>query len=178
MKSKDELLELILNDTEAFNEYMQENRNAGVDLSEVDLSDSDVKDLHFINTDLTSSTFSDSHLVNVKFEECDLSSADFTRSSVTECDFAGSVLNGADFSYAVCDYCNFNEADMAGAVFQETDLSNSDLTSSYNLNACRFDDGTVWPDTDMLPDNFDGMYSSDLSSLQDDEDEEDSVSDY
>ena len=56
------------------------------------------------------------------------------------------------------------------------DLSNSDLSTSYNLNACRFDDGTAWPDSDMLPDNFDGMYSSDLSSLRDDEDE--SVSDY
>ncbi|MCD8377470.1 MAG: pentapeptide repeat-containing protein, partial [Candidatus Gastranaerophilales bacterium] len=135
-----------------------------------------IRDICFINVDFTSSSFSDAHLFNVKFEECDLTSADFTRSGNTECDFSGSVLNGTDFSYAVLDYCNFNEADMAGSVFQESDLTNSDLSTSYNLNACRFDDGTIWPDEDMLPDNFDGMYSSDLSSLQDEEDE--SVSDY
>ena len=176
MKSKDELIELILNDTAAFNEYVLENQSKGIDLSEADLSNVEIKDLCFINIDLTSSTFSDSHLVNVKFEECDLSSADFTRSSTTECDFSGSILNGADFSYAVLDYCSFNESDMAGVVFQESDLSNSDLSTSYNLSACRFDDGTVWPDADMLPDNFDGMYSSDLSSLRDEE--EDTDSDY
>ena len=85
-------------------------------------------------------------------------------------------MNGADFSYSVVDYCNFNESDLAGAIFQETDLTNSDLTTSYNLNACRFDDGTIWPDNEYLPDDFDGMYSSDLSSLKDDEDE--TVSDY
>lgn len=177
MKSKDELLELILNDNEAFNEYICENSDNGIDMSEVDLSNSEIRDVIFKNIDFTSSTFSDSHLFNVQFIECDLTSADFTRSTVTECDFSNSVLNGTDFSYATLDYCNFNEADMAGSVFGESDLSNSDLSTSYNLNACRFDEGTVWPDDDMLPDNFDGMYASDLSSLQD-EDDENQVSDY
>lgn len=176
MKSKDELIDLIINDSEAFNEYMLENKEAGIDLSEVDLTAVELKDLTFTNIDFTSSTFSESHLLSVKFEECDLTSCDFTRTNVTECDFSNSILNGTDFSYAVVDYCNFNEADMAGAIFQEADLTNSDLSTSYNLNACRFDDATIWPDSDMLPDNFDGMYSSDLSSLRDDDDEV--VSDY
>lgn len=176
MKSKDELLELILNDSDACNEYLCDNADVGIDMSEVDLSGSEIRDITFKNIDFTSSTFSDSQLTNVQFIECDLTSADFTRTTLTECDFSNSVLNGTDFSYAVLDYCNFNEADMAGSIFQESDLSGSDLSTSFNLNACRFDDGTVWPDNDMLPDNFDGMYSSDLSSLQDDEDNE--VSDY
>ena len=60
---------------------------------------------------------------------------------------------------------------MAGTVLQESDLTDSDLSTSYNLNACRFDDGTIWPDDDMLPEDFDGLYSSDLSSLKDDDDE-------
>ena len=177
MKSKDELLELILNDSNAFNEYICDNADNGIDMSEVDLSNSEIRDITFKNIDFTSSTFSDSHLFNVQFIECDLTSADFTRSTLTECDFSNSVLNGTDFSYATLDYCHCNEADMAGSVFGESDLSNSDLSTSFNLNACRFDEGTVWPDDDMLPDNFDGMYSSDLSSLQDDEDDN-QVSDY
>lgn len=171
MKTKDELIDLIVNSAEEFNEYMQENSNAGIDLSEIDFMNLEIKDINFVNIDFTSSSFSDSHLLNVKFIECDLTSTDFARANVTECEFTNTVMNGADFSYAVVDYCNFNESDLAGAVFQETDLSNSDLTMSYNLNACRFDDGTIWPENDLLPDDFDGMYSSDLSSLQDEDDE-------
>lgn len=176
MKTKDELVDLIVNDPEEFNNYIQENTD-GIDLSEVDFMNLEIKDINFVNVDFTSSSFSDSHLLNVKFVDCDLTSTDFARANVTECEFSNTVMNGADFSYAVVDYCNFNESDLAGAIFQETDLTNSDLTTSYNLNACRFDDGTIWPDNEYLPDDFDGMYSSDLSSLKDEEEEE-TVSDY
>ena len=167
MKTKDELITLLIEDVEEFNNYVEENNN-GIDLTEVDLSNITVADAVFHNIDLSSTT---SHFTNVKFENCDLSSADFTRSNLEECSFNNSILNGTDFSYAVISYCNFNEADMAGAVLQESDLTDSDLSTSYNLNACRFDDGTIWPDDDMLPEDFDGLYSSDLSSLKDDDDE-------
>ena len=39
-----------------------------------------------------------------------------------------------------------------------------------NLSACRFDEETVWPDNEYLPEDFDSKYSSDLSSLQDEDD--------
>lgn len=170
MKTKDELITLLVENVEEFNNYVEENNNS-IDLTEVDLSNITVADAVFHNIDLSSTTFSDSHFTNVKFENCDLSSADFTRSNLEECSFNNSILNGTDFSYAVINYCNFNEADMAGTVLQESDLTDSDLSTSYNLNACRFDDGTIWPDDDMLPEDFDGLYSSDLSSLKDDDDE-------
>lgn len=170
MKTKDELITLLVENVEEFNNYVEENNN-GIDLTEVDLSNITVADAVFHNIDLSSTTFSDSHFTSVKFENCDLSSADFTRSNLEECSFNNSILNGTDFSYAVINYCNFNEADMAGTVLQESDLTDSDLSTSYNLNACRFDDGTIWPDDDMLPEDFDGLYSSDLSSLKDDDDE-------
>lgn len=170
MKTKDELITLLVENVEEFNNYVEENNN-GIDLTEVDLSNITIADAVFHNIDLSSTTFSDSHFTNVKFENCDLSSADFTRSNLEECSFNNSILNGTDFSYAVINYCNFNEADMAGTVLQESDLTDSDLSTSYNLNACRFDDGTIWPDDDMLPEDFDGLYSSDLSSLKDDDDE-------
>ena len=170
MKTKDELITLLVENVEEFNNYVEENNN-GIDLTEVDLSNITVADAVFHNIDLSSTTFSDSHFTNVKFENCDLSSADFTRSNLEECSFNNSILNGTDFSYSVINYCNFNEADMAGTVLQESDLTDTDLSTSYNLNACRFDDGTIWPDDDMLPEDFDGLYSSDLSSLKDDDDE-------
>ena len=50
------------------------------------------------------------------------------------------------------------------------------MTGAVNLSACRFDEDTVWPDPELLPEDFDAHYSADLSSLQDDEDV--SISDY
>ena len=65
MKSKDELIDLIINDADSFNEYVSENKDNGIDLSEIELSNVELKDLCFVNVDLTSSSFSDSHLLNV-----------------------------------------------------------------------------------------------------------------
>ena len=56
----------------------------------------------------------------------------------------------------------------------EASLEDSDFALSQNLSACRFDDGTIWPDADKLPEDFDSSYSYDLSSLKDDEDEQNS----
>ncbi len=79
-------------------------------------------------------------------------------------------MTGADCSYAEMTYCNFTDADLAGCIFSESDLTSSDFTGSYNLSACRFDSDTVWPDSDLLPEDFDACYKDDLSSLKDDDD--------
>ena len=65
---------------------------------------------------------------------------------------------------------------MAGAILNEANLEDTDFALSENLSACRFDEGTIWPDTDKLPEDFDSTYSYDLSSLQDEE--EKSEADY
>ncbi len=171
MLSKEELINLVMTDVEAFNAEMKSAKGA-VDLSETDFSNATLEGAEFVNADLTSSSFADSHLTEVKFEGCDLTSVDFTRANLVECGFNESVLNGTDFSYSKVDYCNFSDADLAGSIFQGADLTNSDLSMAENLSACRFDEETVWPDNDYLPEDFDSNYSSDLSSLQDEEDYE------
>lgn len=173
MLSKEELVNLVNKNIMAFNDEIKSTKG-GVDLSETDFSNSNLEGAEFINVDLTSSSFADSHLTEVKFEGCDLTSVDFTRANIIECSFNESVLNGTDFSYAKVDYCNFSDADLAGAVLQGADLTNSDLSMAENLNACRFDEETVWPDNEYLPEDFDSKYSSDLSSLQDEDDYEQS----
>lgn len=171
MSSKEELINLVLTDIETFNNEIKNTKSA-IDLSETDFSNVNLEGAEFINVDLTSSSFADAHLTEVKFEACDLTSVDFTRANLVECSFNESVLNGTDFSYSKTDYCNFSDADMAGAVFQGADLTNSDFTMAENLSACRFDEETIWPDNEYLPEDFDSKYSSDLSSLQDVEDYE------
>lgn len=167
MLSKDELVDLLLNNVEEFNAEMD---GKPVDLSETDFSGIIVEGAVFNNVDLNSSSFADAHLTDVKFLNCDMTSVDFNRANLVECVFNESILNGADYSYATVDYCNFSEADLAGAILRDADLSNSDLSLSENLNACRFDDTTVWPDNEYLPEDFDSTYSDDLSSLKDEED--------
>lgn len=173
MISKDELINLLTSDIEAFNSEIKAQKG-GVDLSESDFSGLSLEGVIFDNADLTSSTFADSHLTSVKFDGCDLTSVDFTRANLIECSFTESVLNGTDFSYATVDYGNFSDSDLAGAIFQSADLTNSDFSMSENLNACRFDEDTIWPDNEYLPEDFDTSYSSDLSSLKDDDDYEQS----
>ncbi len=171
MLSKEELVELSINDTKAFNEAIN---GKYVDLSETDFSNSTIEGAIFDNVDLTSSSFADSQLTDVKFVGCDLTSVDFTRTKLIECVFTESTLNGADFSYATVQYCGFPDSDLAGTIVMEADLSNSDFTMSENLSACRFDDTTVWPDSEYLPEDFDSSYSDDLSSLKDEDDFESS----
>ena len=169
MLSKEELANLLVTDVESFN---AEIKGKAVDLTETDFTNSNIEGAVFDNVDLTSSSFADSQLTEVKFLGCDLTSVDFTRANLVECSFNESVLNGTDFSYAKVDYCNFADADLAGAIVREADLTNSDFSASENLNACRFDDTTAWPDSDYLPEDFDSTYSDDLSSLKDDDDYE------
>lgn len=173
MLSKDELIDLLGNDVKTFNQEIKAS-NGAVDFSETDFSGINISGAEFFNLDLTSSSFADSHLAEVKFEGCDLTSVDFTRAELIECSFAESVLNGTDFSYSTVNYGNFTDADLAGAIFQGADLTNSDFSTSENLNACRFDEETIWPDNEYLPEDFDSNYSSDLSSLRDEDEYENS----
>ncbi len=173
MLTKEELVNLIFTNVDAFNDEIKQASGA-IDLSETDFSGISLDGIEFVNVDLTSSSFADSHLTEVKFDGCDLTSVDFTRANLVECSFNESVLNGTDFSYSKTDYCNFSDADLAGAIFQGADLTNSDFSAAENLSACRFDEETVWPDNENLPEDFDASYSSDLSSLQDEDDYEQS----
>ena len=174
--TKEDLYDLVVNSPEKFNEWKSK-QSEEVDLSESDFSSLTLENVNFEDVDLNGSSFADSHLTEVNFKNTDLTSADFTRANLVECDFSEALLTGADYSYAKVNYCNFSESDMAGGIFQETDLENSDLSSAINLNACRFDEDTVWPDSDMLPEDFDSKYSEDLSSLKD-SDDENQVGDY
>ena len=68
---------------------------------------------------------------------------------------------------------DFTDGDMAGCVLSETVLTSSDLSASENLASARYDNDTVWPDDDMLPDGFDSVCRDDLSALKDDEETSD-----
>ncbi len=171
-KTKEELVELIKNDKDAFIESCQ--GVSDIDLSETDFSGCELSQISFVDVDFSGASFAEAQISEVNFTNCDLSSANFSRSTVNESDFSESVLNGTDFSYAKVSFSNFPDADMAGCIFNEADLSNSDFSSSVNMSASRFDESTLWPEQENLPEDFDSTYNYDLSSLKDEEEEESS----
>ena len=166
--TKDELVSLIERNPIQFNEW-KKGKEDEIDLSEVDFSNIVLREIDFSGVDLNSSSFADSDLSLVNFSDADLTAVDFTRASIVECDFTDCILASADCSYAQMTYNTFPGADMAGCILSETDLSNSDLSSSENLASARYDADTQWPDADMLPEDFDSEYSDDLSALKDEE---------
>lgn len=174
MTTKDEAVKMILSN----NKNLQDEINKFEDLSEIEIIAQEINDITFEDIDFSGSVFAESALTNVHFSNCDLTGIDFTRTTLTECEFSHCTLSNADFSYSTINFCSFSESDMAGAIFNEADLTDSDLSLSENLNACRFDDGTIWPDSDKLPEDFDATYNDDLSSLKDEEDNEESIYDY
>jgi len=165
--TKDELQELIIKNPSEFNEIKDEYPD--VDLSESDFSGLTLDGIDFTDADLVGASFAESTLNNANFTNCDLTSCDFTRASCQDCNFSESLLNGTDFSYSTLEYCDFTDTDMAGSIFQGANVSESDFSLSVNLNACRFDEETVWPDTDKLPDDFDTGYVSDLAQIDDED---------
>lgn len=166
--TKDELLTMIQNTPEKFNEWKKETEE--VDLSEVDFSNLVLNEIDFSDVDLNSSSFADASLTSVNFTGADLTAVDMTRAVITQCDFTDSTLVGADCSYAEMTYCNFADCDLAGTILSETDLSFSELYASVNLSSARYDNDTTWPEEDLLPDDFDGVCKDDLSSLKDEDD--------
>lgn len=169
MKSKDEIYNLIINDSNAYGDYKAEETEE-LDLSELDFSGNDLYDIDFSDSVLVDSSFFESTLTKCSFVNCGLTSVDFSRTKLIECDFSEALLNGTNLSYAQIDYCNFAESDMAGAILLETVFENTDLSTVENLQASRFDESTVWPDEEYLPEGFDSNAANDLSSLQDEED--------
>ena len=147
------------------------------DLTECDFQGLEITGADFSNLDISGCNFSETTLENVNFENCDLSTTIFSRANISNCSFIGANLNGTSFSNAQVTYCDFTDSDLSGCDFVETDLTDSDMSLALNMNKCRFDKFTVFPDLDKLPSDFDSNYVDDLASLNEEEDSQ-SDSDY
>ena len=117
------------------------------------------------DVDLSEVDFSNMVLREVDFSDVDLNSSSFSDCSLTQVNFYGADLTSVDFTRSHVVECDFSESVLNGTDF-----------SSENLASARYDSDTVWPDDDMMPDDFDTVCKDDLSALKDDEDN--TVEDY
>ena len=168
-------IDLLVNgDIEGFNKAIHSDN---CDLTECDFQGLEIVDADFSNLDISGCNFSETSLENVNFENSDLSATVFSRANISNCSFIGATLSGTSFSNAQVTYCDFTDSDLSGCDFIETDLTDSDMSLALNMNKCRFDKFTVFPDSDKLPSDFDSSYEDDLASLNEEEDSQ-SDSDY
>lgn len=169
---KEDLLQLLKNGSiNEFNENRSYDESELLDLTELDLRGCEIKRANLSYCDLTGSDLSDMYLKSIKFDGSDLTSVDFTGSTLKSCFFSSSVLNGVKFKNTELMQCEFEEADFSGADLSSSDVSSCDLSATENLTECIFDESTVWPADDMLPEDFETTYQHDLSSLRDEEDD-------
>ena len=66
--------------------------------------------------------------------------------------------------------CKKNEINLQDYLIEDRQTL---FSASDNLSATRADETTIWPDNDLLPDDFDTNYTK-----EDSEEEETSISDY
>lgn len=168
---KEEFIELIKKGLiEEFNNSRSFDKDILFDLSETDFSGCELSDANLSYADLSGSDFNECDLHNVDFTGSDLSAGEFKRANITKSDFSKSTLAGTKFNHAVVSECDFSDADLSGTVFSEANLSNSEFASAENIEFCIFDNDTIWPDPENLPDDFETEYVEDLSSLRDEDD--------
>lgn len=170
MKTKEELLQLLLDRSlDEFNNCISSSDTI-VDLTEIDLRGRDLLGVNFSKVDLSGSDLSDCDLIGTNFSESDLSAVNFSGSIIKNADFSSANLLGAKFINANLLNSDFADADMSGADFTEADLTDAELSCSINLSETIYNKYTVWPDAERLPEDFDADYEEDLATMNEEED--------
>ena len=170
MVNKESLLKLIQDgNVEEFTSIISKSSGL-IDLTESDFTGLTIDGFLFNNVDLSGSDFSVCEITQTKFIDSNLTAAAFLKSNINYTEFINSDLSGVKFNGSTVLECDFAESDLSGTYFIAADLTKSDFSLSQNIDLCIFDDDTVWPDPEFLPDDFDSTYSNDLSHLRDDDD--------
>ncbi len=168
---KEILLNLLKeNKIDEFNNARAYSNEILLNLTELDFSSMKLTNVNLSKTDLSSSDFNEAELLNIDFSESDLSSSNFTHSKITESNFTEGILEGAILNHAVIKKCEFAATDLNGAHFCETNLSNSDLSTSENIQQSIHNSETVWPTAENLPDDFEPETDEkSIAELEDDD---------
>ena len=106
-----------------------------VDLSMVQWAKSQLqsvlfKDSKLMGVDFTSCT---TLLFSVSFTRCDLSMSKFAHLDISRTIFKECQLYGSDFYRSNAHHCTFDTCQLKDSLFESTNLSYADLSSSYGL---------------------------------------------
>ena len=117
----------------------------GVNLSNVDLSGRDLRNVNWSRPD--------HHFGFTDFSKANLSGADFSDKYLRRTDFSGANLEGADFSGSILEWVDFTGANLSGTNFEHAHGHSLDFTGA-NLSGADFcvTDWSTWDFTGVMAD--------------------------
>ena len=148
-----EHVEILKQGVDVWNKWRKENskiapdfartRMVDMDLSAVNLSESDFTDANLYGTNLQKSNLAGAIFDNANLSDTHLQYADLRRASLFNTDLIGANLDAANLTGARLRFTTFNKTMLNGADFKnvqllETNFTNTDLSSVVNLINCEF----------------------------------------
>lgn len=168
--NKDELIHLLrIGEIDKFNNQRPLSEDIIVDLSEIDLSNIKISGANLSRVDLSGSDLSKTEIEDIDFSYSDLSSVNFSNSTITDTNFVEAVIEGSLLHNSSVISGDFTEVDFNGVNVCGTDFTGADLSLSKNLMQSVYDAGTVWPEEDYLPDDFEPEEDISLADFEDEE---------
>jgi hypothetical protein len=153
--ANEEQLELLMEDTDQWNEWREENPDIEIDLSGADLEDAsltlvnlseanlvgaNLKSAFLVEADLSNSnlrqaSMQEAILHGVDLSEADLRGVQLAEAELREANLTGATLTGADlqfvdFSFANLSLADLVEADLRAAMLVQTDLKGANLSGA------------------------------------------------
>jgi uncharacterized protein YjbI with pentapeptide repeats len=142
-----EHLAILQQGVEAWSRWRNEHRDIHPDLSRIDATDADLRDVRLSFTQLQGACFRGAHLQRAYFVNSDLSNADFRHAHLAEAHLDGANLKGADLSGARLNQAKIRTAHLQGANLSGADLSFAQLDrtnfSHANLYETNFHGATI-----------------------------------
>jgi hypothetical protein len=129
-------LKLIYEDSvKTWNKWREENPNIQADLSQADLSQTnliaaDLSQVNLIAANLSQAKLIQTNLIVADLSHATLRGADLSVADLREADLRGANLSGADLSGANLSGADLSGADLRGADLMEANLSNANLSGS------------------------------------------------
>ena len=165
--NKDELVHLLRNGLiDEFNSKRFYDEDTLLDLSEIDLKDIKISGANLSHVDLTGSDLSKCEIEETDFGKSDLNSVNFSYSVIVDSNFSDVILEGSLFNNANIQNSDFSATDFNGINICGVDLTGTDLSLSKNLMQSMYDGETIWPDDDLLPEDFDPQYEVSFAEME------------
>jgi len=105
-------------------------------LSNVNIKHTTFNDVIFSSCKLVGLNFKDisQFLMAFQFDKCNLNLSSFSEMTINKTNFKDCKLQQVDFSLTGAKLCSFNHCDLENAIFENTNLEKSDLSSAFNFN--------------------------------------------
>jgi uncharacterized protein YjbI with pentapeptide repeats len=150
-----EQLSILKQGMDTWNKWRDTNPNAGIDLSDANLSMMEFVHANFKSADLTRTNFRASNVSKTDFTNTNLWGANFSRADLSGAILSHSDLDEANMSGAIVSGCNFARAALDATILGGLDLSEAiGLEAAEHIGPSRVSTDTLALSKGKIPDAF------------------------